>query len=198
MAARGLSPCSPASVVASDPTLDLAVLFVSASNLPYIALGGDSDAVSAGLPVDALGYPFGREVEVGKVATASDLVPDVSATPGAISALRADAAGERRYLQITNSLNPGSSGGPLVNRDGFAVGVIRMRLTNASGIGFAIPVNHVKDFLESHGLDQLMPVRRLRLGGFQSIEAKAIGLRLPEGLVDMSPFRSRVETDALR
>jgi S1-C subfamily serine protease len=196
VAARGLvSPCFPASVAASDPTLDLAVLFVSASNLPYIALG-DSDAVIAGLPVDALGYPFGRDVEVGKVGTTSDLVPDVSTTPGAIAALRADDAGKRRYLQITNSLNPGNSGGPIVNRDGFAVGVIRMRLTNATGIGFAIPVNEVKEFLESRGLDQLMPARRLRLGGFERIEAKGIGLRLPEGLVDMSPFRSRVETDA--
>jgi len=196
VAARGLfAPCSSASVTASDPALDLAVLFLSGSNLPYIALG-DSDTVMAGLPVDALGYPFGRDVEVGKVATAPDLVPDVSTTPGAISALRADDAGNRRYLQITNDLNPGNSGGPIVNRDGFAVGVSRMRLTKATGIGFAIPINQVKDFLESHGLDQLMPARRLRLGGFQNLEAKAIGLRLPEGLVDMSPFPSRVETDA--
>jgi S1-C subfamily serine protease len=196
VAARGLvSPCSPASVTASDPALDLAALFISASNLPYVALG-DSDAVSAGTSVDALGYPFGRDVEVGKVATARDLVPEVSTTPGSVSALRADDAGERRYLQITNSLNPGNSGGPVVNRDGFAVGVIRMRLTNATGIGFAIPVNQVKDFLESHSLDQLMPSRRLRLGAFQSIDAKGIGLRLPEGLNDVSPFRPHLETDA--
>ena len=146
--------------------------------------------------MDALGYPFGRDVEVGKLATAPDLVPDVSTTPGAVSALRADDAGERRYLQITNSLNPGNSGGPIVNRDGYAVGVIRMRLANATGIGFAIPVNQVKDFLESHGLDQLMPARRLRLGGFQSIEAKGIGLRLPEGSSTCRHFGSRVETDA--
>ena len=57
------TPCTEASVTASDPTVDLAVLFVGGSaNLPYLALG-DSDVVAAGLPVDALGYPFGREVE---------------------------------------------------------------------------------------------------------------------------------------
>jgi S1-C subfamily serine protease len=196
VAARELiSPCSPASVTASDPELDLAVLFVSAPNLPYIALG-DSDAVAAGLAVDALGYPFGRQVEVGRVVNVPDLVPDVSTTPGAVSALRADDTGQRRFLQITNSLNPGNSGGPVVDRDGFAVGVIRMRLENATGIGFAIPINQVKDFLEANGLDQLMPVRRLRLGGFRSIDAKKIGLRLPEGLFDVSPFPSRVETNA--
>src|SRR5262249_49582623 len=106
VAARALSsPCAPASVTASDPALDLAVLYISGSNRPYIALG-DPDAVTAGLPVDALGYPFGREVEVGKVATAPDMVPDISTTPGAVSALRADDTGARRYLQITNSLNP--------------------------------------------------------------------------------------------
>ncbi|HXD15377.1 MAG TPA: trypsin-like peptidase domain-containing protein [Vicinamibacterales bacterium] len=195
VAARALSsPCVEASVTASDPALDLAVLFVSGSNLPYIALG-DSDVVTSGLAVDALGYPFGREVEVGKVATAPDLVPEISTTPGAISALRADDTGTRRYLQVTNTVNPGNSGGPLVTRDGFAVGVIRMRLTNAAGIGFAIPVNEVKDFLESHGLDQLIPARRLRLGSFQSIDAKGLGLRLPEGFADMSPYRARAETD---
>jgi len=196
IAAHGLaSGCSAASLAASDPVLDLAVLFIGGSNLPYIALG-DSDAVAAGLPVDALGYPMGRDVEVGKAASVPDLVPNVSTTPGAVSALRANDAGERRYLQITNGVNPGNSGGPLLDRDGFAVGVVRMRLTRATGIGFAIPINDVKDFLESHGLDQVLQSRRLRLGPLQNLEAKGIALRLPETLVDRSPFQSHVETGA--
>jgi len=195
VSARGLvSSCTSASVAAIDQDLDLAVLFISATNLPYIGLG-DSDAVLSGLQVDALGYPFGRNVEVGKIPI-PDLVPDVSTTPGAVSALRADDMGERRYLQITNSLNPGNSGGPLVDRDGFAVGVIRMVLADATGIGFAIAINQVKSFLETKGLDQLMPVRRIRLDSFKSLETKRLGLRLPEGLFDMSPFPSHVETDA--
>ena len=195
-AAHGLATaCSVASVAASDPVLDLAVLFINGSNLPYIALG-DSDVVATGLQVDALGYPLGRDVEVGKAASATVLVPDVSMTPGAVSALRANDAGERRYLQITNSVNPGNSGGPLLNREGFAVGVIRMRLTRATGIAFAIPINDVKDFLESHGLDQAMQTRRLRLGPLQNLEAKGVALRLPETLADASPFYSHVETAA--
>jgi S1-C subfamily serine protease len=197
MAARGMTtPCTEASVTASDQALDLAVLFVGgSSSLPYIAFG-DSDVVAPGLPVDALGYPFGREVEVGRVATAPDLVPDISTTPGAISALRANDAGERRYLQVTNSLNPGNSGGPLVTRDGFAVGVIHSRLTKGKEIGFAIPINEVKDLLDSHGLDHVMPTRRLRLGVFQALDPKGVSLRMPEGFADRSPFMSRVETEA--
>jgi len=196
VSARGMaSTCATGSVVASDPALDLAALFIGGSDLPYVGLG-DSDAATAGLQVDALGYPFGRDVEVGKVASARDVVPEVSITPGAISALRADDAGEQRYLQVTNTLNPGNSGGPLLTRDGFAVGVICMKLNEGTGIGFAIPVNRVKDFLESSGLEAFVPVRRLRLGAFEHIETKRIGIRLPEGLGDISPFRSHLETAA--
>jgi S1-C subfamily serine protease len=197
MSARGMtSPCAEASVTASDQALDLAVLFIGGSSgLPYIALG-DSDVIAPGLAVDALGYPFGRDVEIGRVATAPDLVPDISTTPGAISALRANDAGERRYLQVTNSLNPGNSGGPLVTRDGFAVGVIHSRLTKGKEIGFAIPINEVKNLLDSHGLDHVMPTRRLRLGVFQTIDPKGVALRLPEGFIDRSPFMSHLETEA--
>src|SRR5262249_55026132 len=131
VAAHGLATgCFAATVTASDPALDLAILFIGGSNLPYIALG-DSHIVTSGLPVDALGYPLGRDVEVGRSANASDLVPSVSMTQGAVSAVRTDDTGLKRYLQISNSVNPGNSGGPLLDRDGFAVGVIRMRLTTA-------------------------------------------------------------------
>ena len=196
LAASGMSaPCAEASIAATDPVLDLAVLFVGGSaSLPYIALG-DSDVVAPGLAVDALGYPFGRDVEVGRVVTAPDLVPDVSTTPGSISAFRSNDAGERRYLQITNSVNPGNSGGPVLNRDGFAVGVVHSRLTKSAEIGFAIPINEVKNLLDAHGLDHVMPTRRLRPGVFQALDTKGLGLRLPEGFSDRSPFMSHVETD---
>ena len=194
--ARGPAPaCVGASIHSLDAALDLAVLFVGAADLPYLALG-DSDTVSAGQPVTALGYPFGRRVEVGQAITAPDLAPNVSVNPGAISAMRAGETDRRRYLQISSAVNPGNSGGPLVDRDGFAIGVIQMRLRDAANIAFAIPINLVKDFLELRGLDQVMPTRRLRLGPFQTFEGKAVGLRLPESWTDTSRFRSHVETGA--
>ena len=189
----GLPQCSAASVYASDPALDIAVLLVTAPELPYLALG-DSDAVVTGLPVDAVGYPLGRRLDIGQ-STLAEAVPEVSTTAGTISALRAGDDRERRFLQIDNNLNPGNSGGPLVDRQGYAVGVIRMKLTGTSGIGFAIPINQVKDFLESRGLEQMLPTRRLRLGPPQAIEGKGIRVRFPEGLADVSPFRTHVETD---
>jgi S1-C subfamily serine protease len=189
----GLPRCFEASVHSSDAALDLAVLFIGASDLPYVALG-DSDVVRSGQNVEALGYPLGRQLEVGRVA-APDLVPEISTSAGTISALRDGDSGERRALQINSTINPGNSGGPLVDREGYAVGVIRARVTGNAGIGFAVPINQVKDFLESRGLEPLMPARRFRLGGFHAFEGKGVALRLPDGLADTSPFRSRIETD---
>jgi S1-C subfamily serine protease len=187
------SPCVPASVAASDPSLDLAVLFISAPGLPYVAFG-DSDAVAVGRPVSALGYPFGRRLNVG-LATASDIVPEVSTSSGTLSAVRDGDDGDRRFLQITSNLNPGNSGGPVVDADGYALGVIRMKLTGGDGIGFAIPINQVKGFLEANGLDRALPTRRLTLGPVQSVFGKGVRLPLPHGFTDVSPFRSHIETD---
>lgn len=195
-AGGGAPRCFDASVHSVDAALDLAVLFITASDLPYVALG-DSDVVRNGQGVTALGYPFGRALEVGRKISAPDLVPEVSTSKGTISALRADDSGERRALQINSVVNPGNSGGPVVDEHGYAVGVIRARVKGDAGIGFAIPINQAKDFLESHGLDQLMPTRRVRLGALQVLERKGIALRLPEGvdgITDTSPLRSHLES----
>ena len=120
--ARGGGPrCFDASVHSADANLDLAVLFISASDLPYVAFG-DSDVLRSGQGVSALGYPFGRALEVGRVS-APDLVPEISTSQGSISALRADDAGVRSVLQINGIVNPGNSGGPVVDERGYAVGV---------------------------------------------------------------------------
>jgi len=185
--------CFEASVHSTDSALDLAVLFITASDLPYVALG-DSDVVRSRQSVEALGYPFGRQLDIGRVA-APDLVPEISVSSSTISALRSDDSGARRVLQINGTVNPGNSGGPLVDQDGYAVGVIRARVTGDAGIAFAIPINLAKDFLDSRGLDSLMPSRRFRLGAPQTLEGKGISLRLPDGVADTSPFRARVESD---
>ncbi len=178
-----------ASVDADDPSLDLALLSVMGSDLPFLPLG-DSDAVEVGQPVRVLGFPFGRDVEVGR-AVASGVVPQVSVSRATLAALRASDGGEPRYIQTDANLNPGNSGGPMLDEQGYAIGVIRMKLRRGSGVGFAIPINRLKDFLEASGLDRVFPGRRLRLGPLQSFEWKGLRLRAPEGLEDASPSRLR-------
>jgi hypothetical protein len=64
-------------------------------------------------------------------------------------------------------VQPGNSGGPMLDEDGYVMGVVRMKLAadaTSSGAGFAIPVRRVKDFLESNGLIERLPVARLHAG----------------------------------
>ena len=62
------------------------------------------------------------------VAAAPDLVPEISISAGTISMLRADDNGNRRVLQINSTVNLGNSGGPVVDREVAAAGVIRARV----------------------------------------------------------------------
>jgi S1-C subfamily serine protease len=184
----------PASVEASDPNLDVAVLAVAGASLPYLALG-DSDAAEPGEDVMVYGFPFGRHVEVGREG-ASGVVPAVSVSRGTVAAIRGDADGSAAFLQTSATVNPGNSGGPMVDAEGFVLGVVRLKLKEGDGIGFAIPVNAVKDFLEVNGYGGLVPVERLRLGGEETLEGKGLTLRLPESLEDQSPSRLRVASES--
>lgn len=182
-----------ASIEAVDPELDLAVLSIAGGELPYLGLG-DSDAATQGDSVAVYGFPFGRQVEVGKT-NVPDIVPRVSASRGSMSAARADDSGNAAYLQTTATVNPGNSGGPMVDELGYVLGVVRLKLKDADGIGFAIPVNTVKDFLTFNGYEQLLPVERLRLGPEQELFGKGLALRLPDTLEDVSPTKLRAFSD---
>ena len=178
-------------MVASDAGNDLAALQVTAADLPYLPLG-DSDAVEPGRPVEVLGFPFGRQVEVGKKADAG-LVPEVTVTAGSFSAARANEEGETRFLQTDARINPGNSGGPMLDEDGYVVGVVKMKLARDSasqGAGFSVPVNLAKDFLEANGLLELLPVARLRPGVRHTVDWKGIAIELPDGYSDQSPSRT--------
>lgn len=182
-----------ATVEVSDPDADLAILSVTGAELPYVAFG-DSDAVQPGENVSVYGFPFGRDVEVGKT-NLPDIVPTVSVSRGSVSATRADDVGNTAYLQTSAVINPGNSGGPMVDSEGYALGVVRLKLRGGDGIGFAIPVNSVKDFLDTHGYSGLLPTERLRLGGEERLAEKGLTLRLPETIEDRSPARLTVFSD---
>ena len=180
-----------ATIYAVDAELDLALLRINGTDLPYVALG-DSDAIATGESVSATGYPFGGMVEIDKPKDA-DSIPTPSVTTGAVSALRLDATGERRYMQVSAALNPGNSGGPIADGEGYVVGVAQARLKNADGIGFAIPINRVKRLLLTHGLDAVLPATMLAPGGHIASPRKGLSLPVPLGFDDRSPVRLRLE-----
>jgi len=183
-----------AHVVASDEASDLAALQVTAAELSPLPFG-DSDAIEAGRPVRLLGFPFGRRTEVARRADA-DVIPQVTVTAGSLSAAREDDAGDTRLLQTDATMLPGNSGGPMLDEDGYVVGVARMKLardTNSPGAGFTVPVNVVKDFLEANGLLDRLPVVRLRPGVRHSLDWKQVAIELPDGFLDRSLARVAAE-----
>jgi serine protease Do len=123
-----------ASVVGRDPATDLALLRLpSAKGLPIVTFG-DSDQLEIGDWVVAIGNPFGL---------------DTSITHGLISA-RERVLGMGPFddfIQTNALINPGNSGGPLFDMKGDVVGVTTAIVSQGQGIGFAVPINLVKDLL---------------------------------------------------
>lgn len=127
----------PAEVLGSDPKNDLAVLKINAPNL-IAAPWGDSDLLEVGDIVFAMGNPFGL---------------DGTLTQGIVSAKSRRWINERypyqEYLQTDAAVNPGNSGGPLVNIQGQVIGINTAIVgPTFQGISFAIPSNVVKEIYD--------------------------------------------------
>ncbi|HEV2694454.1 MAG TPA: trypsin-like peptidase domain-containing protein [Verrucomicrobiae bacterium] len=121
-------------IIAINKFHDLALLHIEDKNAPKfkpITLGS-SDALNVGDGVFAIGSPLGLERTV---------------TQGILSTKTRELEGEL-YLQTSTQINPGNSGGPLFNLAGEVVGVTNMKITFGEGLGFAIPVELVKSFLD--------------------------------------------------
>ncbi len=141
----------PAQIVGTDPATDLAVIRVGANGLPAATLG-DSDTLRVGQLAIAIGNPLGFQSTV---------------STGVISALGRSLRGQSGRLidsviQSDVPLNPGNSGGPLVDSRGRVIGINSAIIAMAQGISFSIPINTAKwvvSELVMHGR-----VRRAHIG----------------------------------
>ena len=134
-------------VMWADSDLDLAIIKISASNLNYISLG-DSDNIKIGEKTYAIGNPIG--VEFQRTVT-SGIISGVNRT------VKIEENNEASYMedliQTDATINPGNSGGPLINTKGEVIGVNSIKIKEAEGIGFAIPINIIKPILESFSVN---------------------------------------------
>jgi S1-C subfamily serine protease len=119
-----------ATVIGKDPATDLAVIRANASYLPASTLGA-SDRLRVGQLVIAMGNPFGFQSTVS-TGVVSALGRTLRSTDGRLI---------ENIIQHTAPLNPGNSGGPLVDSTGKVVGINTAIIPMAQGIGFSIPAN---------------------------------------------------------
>ena len=130
------------SVIWADKDLDLSIVKINITGLKYLSLG-DSDLITLGEDVWAIGNPVGMEFQR-------------TVTKGIISGLNRtvkieDENGEsymEDLIQTDASINAGNSGGALVNKSGELLGINTIKIDLAEGIGFAVPINIIKPIIE--------------------------------------------------
>jgi serine protease Do len=164
-----------ATVVGQDPYTDLAVIKVPSANGIKPAVLGDSESLKVGEWVVAIGNPRGL---------------DWTVTQGVISAKHRAGlsplgpSGYQDYIQTDAAINPGNSGGPLLNLRNEVIGLnaaIISKTGGSEGLGFAIPVNIVKNV--SQNLIKYGKITRSDIGiHFQDVTPPMVtGLKLPAG-----------------
>ncbi|GAI04560.1 unnamed protein product, partial [marine sediment metagenome] len=124
-------------LIGSDPSVDLAVVKVTAKNLPLAKLG-NSDKLRPGEFCIAIGNPFGLQNTL-TFGVISAMGRDIGAAPEEIL---------ENLIQTQAPINPGNSGGPLINLEGEVIGINTAIIPYAQGIGFAIPINTAKEIID--------------------------------------------------
>lgn len=136
------------SVLTFDARKDIAIIKIAGFDLPSVALGNSND-LQVGQPVLVVGSPLGLQ---GSVST------------GVISSVRDDPTGGGfKVLQTDASVNPGNSGGPMVNGQSEVIGIVTFKLRGTENLNFAIPVNYLRGLIESPEQGTQMTLQQLQL-----------------------------------
>lgn len=156
-----------AKVIADDRDTDLALLEVEAG--AYLPLPLAESNAELGEAISVLGFPL-SEILSG----------DLRVTTGIVSSL-SGIQGDRRMVQISAAIQPGNSGGPVLNPHGGVVGVVAARLAErfqAQNVNFAVGLSEVRAFLQEHGVT--VAVQR---AGVTELSVAAVVRRTSPGVV---------------
>lgn len=147
----------PGTILSRDPINDIAILKIATSHLPCLRLG-DATKLQLGQSLIAIGNALGIFKNTVSLGIVSGLSRSISAQADP------DAAPQemRGLIQTDAAINPGNSGGPIVDADGYVVGVNAAIVSGAQSIGFAIPVNAARRDLDD--IKKFGRIRRPLLG----------------------------------
>jgi len=128
-----------AEFIGYDPNLDIALLKIKGDH-ERLRLG-DSEGVQVGEKVIAIGNPLGLQFSVSQ---------------GIVSAVhRAGPTGVEAYIQTDAALNPGNSGGPLINTDGRVIGINNFKVGGSESLGFSLESNFIEDAVNAISQERL-------------------------------------------
>ena len=125
-------------VLGRDKLTDLAVVKISANNLPSVKLG-NSDTLKPGEWAIAIGNPLGLD---------NSVTAGIISGTGRSSGLVGTPDKRLRFIQTDAAINPGNSGGPLLNQKGEVIGINTAIIGRAQGLGFAIPINRARSIAD--------------------------------------------------
>lgn len=182
----------PATVIAQDEDLDLAILRVEHDGLPEPI----PFAPAASLPAETSrvfvsGFPFGRMLNL----TTGN--PELTLSQGTVSSLRRDLQGAVSTIQIDGALNPGNSGGPITNASGQVIGVATATIPGAQ-IGIAVPAGQLQSMM--NGRPRSLVARQIeRVSGKTTVEFTMAVFdplnRIREATVDYTPQQTQSGID---
>jgi S1-C subfamily serine protease len=139
---NGFEKSMKAEIIWSDYNLDLAIIQINVNReLKTIQLG-NSDNIRPGDWAIAIGNPFGFE------HTVTTGVISALGRPIQIPTYQGQLRTYKNLIQTDAAINPGNSGGPLLNMEGEVIGINTAVSSQGQGIGFAIPINEIKDVVE--------------------------------------------------
>lgn len=181
---------APAEVVATDPSTDLAVIKVDVPEPLLVPVElGDSDYLEVGEQAIAIGNPFGfeRTMTVGIISSLGRVVPQENNSRYRFSLAN--------LIQTDAAVNPGNSGGPLIDSQGRVIGINSFIFSETgvnSGVGFAIPVNTVKRIVPALIADGRYAHPWLGISGqdVDNLLAESLTLPVQRGILVQTTFQN--------
>lgn len=171
-------------VVWNEKNIDLAIIKTEERNLPTATLG-NSSGIFVGDDVVAIGNPLGIEFQG---TTTKGIISGIGRT------FLFEENGQKFFMesliQTDASINPGNSGGPLINKNGDVIGINTVKLTEAEGIGFAVPINVVKPVIDALEKDEKFEEAILGIYAYDSYVTPYLNSNLP---IDSGIYVSQID-----